>query len=98
MSATFLGGQADRFAHSAGDKIRVRVGPQPGNAEVDGRVPTSLRRPRRQTSMPRLSEVDRFGSELAQPPADLGGKALEEFGVVCALRRLPHALVETVSI
>ena len=37
-------------------------------------------------------------SRSPEPPADLGGKALEEFGVIGALRRLPHALVEPVGV
>jgi methyl-accepting chemotaxis protein len=35
---------------------------------------------------------------LTQPPADLGGKALVELGVIGALRRLPDALVEAVGV
>src|SRR6267142_539065 len=39
-----------------------------------------------------------LGWRLTQPPADLGGNALEELGVVGALRRLPDALVEAVGV
>src|ERR1700676_249691 len=36
--------------------------------------------------------------ELPQPPADLLDKALVELGVIGALRRLPHELIEAVGI
>jgi hypothetical protein len=35
---------------------------------------------------------------LTQPPADLPGKTLIEFGVIGAFRCLPHALVEAVGV
>src|SRR5207247_6142179 len=40
----------------------------------------------------------RIAKPSAQPPADLGGKALVEFGVIDTFRRLAHPLVEAVGI
>jgi hypothetical protein len=50
------------------------------------------------TTVTRPDKIARTGSKSAQPPADLGGKALLELGVVSAFRRLPDALVEAAGV